>query len=586
MTASVVECVYPCGLESYMRRFLFGPIIASCIAWGAIPLPTSGQTNNALPPVRMVPGGEPVFETIDRAHGLQGTMVLTVASDPHGFVWVGSDAGIQRFDGHSFFNLDRDPTLPNTLESRFIYTLAPSSDSLWIVAPNGLIQRLDESTGQLVPVPLTSHAGDPERFSWIGADAQGRLWRSSDEGLIRLDRNGQVAWVMPKGLAMAFSPDRTKLFATTAERRLVVIDTAEPGKVATVFNLPAEFPSTVSTMTADTAGLWLLVEGKLWRLDWESRSLRQIEMPPAFPRAILSMARADDGTLWFGTQDDGLWRYDPGQGALSVFRYNPGDPHSLRPGPVLTLAVDRSNNLWMNLGNSGLGRLRLSQTTRSHYRVKGGNRVCALGEADRRVVVGLCPGGVMELERSTGQLRPLPASLALPDRTRAMIGDRKQGLWITSAQEGLLHWQPDGSTRKFTSEDPIDPVLTGAYMDGQQRLWISHLRGLAVLEPGAQKPRPITGYEGTRPHIIGIANDVSPGPNGSLWIGTSRGLVSFQPETSQVRRYPHDRDDSTSLSDNDVLQVYTDKGGRLWVGTRAGLNRLTTSSNGRPAFNR
>ena len=69
VTASVVECVYPCGLESYMRRFLFGPIIASCIAWGAIPLPTSGQTNNALPPVRMVPGGEPVFETIDRVLG-------------------------------------------------------------------------------------------------------------------------------------------------------------------------------------------------------------------------------------------------------------------------------------------------------------------------------------------------------------------------------------------------------------------------------------------------------------------------------------------------------------------------------------
>jgi signal transduction histidine kinase/ligand-binding sensor domain-containing protein/CheY-like chemotaxis protein len=573
------------SLESIMRRFLIGPIIASCMAW-AIALPAIGQTGNAPPPVRIVPGGEPVFETIDRAHGLQGTTVLEVVSDPHGFIWVAGDAGIQRFDGHSFFNLDRDPDLSDTLESRFIYTLAPSDNSLWIVAPNGLIQRLDESTGHLVSVPLTDHGGDPERFSWIGADAQGRLWRCSDEGLIRLDRNGQVTWVMPKGLNMAFSPDRTKLFAATVDRRVVMIDASEPRKVSTVFNLPARFPGNVSTMTADAAGLWFFADRTLWRLDWESRSLRQTEMPPAFPQAILSVARADDGTLWFGTRDDGLWRYDPHQRALSMFRHNPEDPYSLRPGPVSSLAIDRSNNLWMSFGSLGLGRLRLSQTTGAHYRVKGGNGVCALSEADRRLVVGLCPGGVEEFDRSTGQLLPVPASPALPDRTRAIIGDGKKGLWITSVREGLFHWQPDGSTHRLSLKDPIDPVVTGAYLDDRQRLWISHLRGLAVLEPGEEEVRAVIGYEGTRPHTIGIANDVSPGPNGSLWIGTSRGLISFQPETSQVRRYPHDRNDNRSLSDNDVLQVYTDKGGRLWVATRAGLNRMTTGGKGPPAFKR
>ena len=574
-----------------MQRFLIGSIITLCVTWmGAPHAATSGSSGDR--PVRLAPAGiQPAFEVIDQTQGLRSTSILEIVSDRHGFIWVAGDRGVHRFDGHNFFNLDRDPARPDTLESRFIYSLAEASDAMWIGSPNGTMQRLDSRSGKLTLVPFKLHGVSPQGLLWIACDALGQVWQMSDLGLLRLDRRGEATWTMPRSLeAMTFNPDRTNLFVALPDHRVVTIDIRDPKKISTLLTLPGGVQGDITAMASDEVGLWIAVGRSLWRFDWATRGLVRIEMPVPLTRTT-SIALARDGSLWLGSAyDEGLYRFDPAQGTLSIFRNDPEDPQSLHPGVVTALALDRGNNLWIGQGTSGLSRLQLGQTALSRYRPRAGKSVCAIGEVKGRgLVAALCRGGLMELNRQTAQLEPMPASSALPLSSPALVSDREGGLWITSVREGLFHWRSDASVRRYSlgmKVGPPDPAMTGAYLDARQRLWVTHHGGFSVLEPGTDRLRSIEAYEGAKPFVFDLTQDVSPGPKGSLWIGTMKGVLNFNPETGQVRRYQHERGDDATLSDNYVLQTYTDKDGRLWVATRAGLNRLTTNGSDRPIFRR
>lgn len=562
--------------------FVFGTVWAGHACAGEKAEPS--DLSVALAP----PGVQPAFEVVD----LPSTYILEIVGDRHGFVWIAGDRGVHRFDGRNFFNLDRDPSRPDTLESRFVYLLAESDDAMWIGSPNGALQRLDSRTGELVKIAIEDRGVSPQGALWIACDAQGRLWQMSDLGLLRLDRNGKTLRVMERSFdAMAFNPNRTELFVALPDHRVLAIDTRESGRISTLLTLPNDAQSPITAMASDSAGLWLVAGRELWRFDSSTRSLKRILMPASFVRAT-SIAVAKDGSLWFGSVfDEGLLRFDPEQRVLSVFRNDPNDPQSLAPVPITALAVDRANNLWVGQGTSGLRRLRLGQAAASRYSPKASKGICAISETDgNKVIAAPCRGGgLMELERKTGLLEPVRGSSTLPPSSRALIGDGSGGLWITSIREGLFHWQSDGKVSRYAlslKTGTPSPTMTGVFMDARQRVWVTHLSGFAVLDPGARELRNVEAYEGEKPFVFDLTQDVSPGPNGSLWIGTMKGVLNFHPETGQVRRYQHDRDDSGSLSDNYVLQTYTDKAGRFWVGTRAGLNRLTIDGAGRIVFRR
>ncbi len=98
--------------------------------------------------------GETSFDLFDRYKGLASDRALTVLVDKYGFIWIGGNNGLHRFDGHSFYSLDRDPSVPDSLASRISLLLADTSDALWIGNQDGVLQRLDRANGRLERIPI------------------------------------------------------------------------------------------------------------------------------------------------------------------------------------------------------------------------------------------------------------------------------------------------------------------------------------------------------------------------------------------------------------------------------------------------
>ncbi|MGH8078351.1 MAG: ligand-binding sensor domain-containing protein, partial [Lysobacter sp.] len=544
----------------------------------------------------VVDGVQPSFESVGRAQGLPSSSVYKVLVDRHGFVWVSGNNGIHRFDGHSVHNLDRDPDRPDSLASRLNFAIAETEEGIWIGSPDGTVQRLDARDGRLTVVPVlrSPDGARPKVIIWMDHDARGRIWMRTDLGILRLDpATGTVVAAAPQVLVphfpsvAYFGSDRRRLFVATQDFRVLALDVDAPRTSATLLTIPEPDRAPITAMVSSGNVLWLVAGAQLWRFDVSDASLRKIDMPVPLPR-VTTMAVARDGVLWMGSgYDNGLFRFDPKRSELSIYRNHPGDPQSLRSDQIRSLAIDHHDNLWIGLLRDGVARLRLGQAAVARYRLEDSRSqsVCAIQEGEnRQLLIVSCGGSLGRLDLGTGQVVDLSAELdrALASPAPALsahvlAADGAGGYWIPTDSDGLLHWQPQSRrTTRYSIEGDGPGLLPRPYMydallDAGQRLWVGHQNGLAVLEPGARSLKNVDVPDGAGTFEVAGVLDVSPGPQGSLWLGTSHGVVNFSPDQQRARRFQHQRNNPDSLSDNLVLVTHTDSAGRFWAGTQAGL---------------
>ncbi|MGB0563180.1 MAG: two-component regulator propeller domain-containing protein [Spirulinaceae cyanobacterium] len=299
---------------------------------------------------------------------------------------------------------------------------------------------------------------------------------------------------------------------------------------------------------------------------------------------ISGITQDKDGFMWFATSA-GLNRYDGDR--FTLFTQNPNDPHSLSSNNLQEIYTDRAGTVWISTQNRGLHQF--DPTTERFIRYQhnpddpqslSSNQVRAIYE-DRQgnFWVGTLAGGLNKLDRQTGQFtryRPDPNDSQRPrsNDVLAIHEDRSGLLWIGTFG-GLSRFDPE--TEQFTpfSNHPV----TAIHEDQQGNLWFGTIqRGteqgtLHKLDPARQGVESYS-YEsdpGSRTRISAIVEDQT----GALWLATwGNGLLRFEPQTRTFHRYAHNPSDIYSLPNDQVLDIYLDRTGLLWIATSNGVSLL------------
>ena len=582
-----------------------------CFALGAVVAAPAYAADSLPAPAS---GGEPTFETIGLRQGLTSSATFAVAVDRHGFVWFAGDNGVHRYDGHDVLTIDRDPDRPDTLASRTNSALAETSEAIWLLSFSGLLQRLDAGTGDVTQFELRRRSDDTPagRGTTLVADRRERLWIGTDIGLFRFDPETQTHAAVrvyddadPRITALALDDDGRRLYVGSVDGRLAALDTDEPSLIeALLAPEPTPPPPVPLSLLARRGALWVGTNQGLFRFRPDERVLDRATVPPELGHGrVDALVMARDGTLWLGApQRLGLIHFDPESGDLEVYRHYPDDAHSLTSDRVAALAMDARDNLWIGLQTGGASRLRVSQQGALRYRgeSRAGNSFCAIQAwSDGRLLVAQCGDSVALLDPRTGEIEDRRADLdrALDSpaptlSTHALIPDARGGYWVPTANLGLLHWDPQTArTTRFAlrthdGRSLPDPYMNHAMLDGNGRLWVACSLGLAVLAPGADHLTLLDRNMAPGKALTGGALVLAPAEGGALWIGSTRGLLRYDPESQQTESYAYDVEDAQSLSDNLVVSLYVDRAGTLWAGTQAGLNRTTTGADGRVRFRR
>jgi diguanylate cyclase (GGDEF)-like protein len=568
------------------------------------------------------------FERLSAEQGLSQSTVMCVLQDSRGFMWLGTEAGLNRYDGRSVTVYRHDVHDPASLPSDFVWALAedPAGD-LWVATEGGGLARWERSRDRFVryPVDPKGQSGPPSgQLRTIHVDRNGAVWvGTKDAGLFRLDaKSGRgQRFVHDPADQASLSDNGVYALYEDGAGRLWVGTNGGLGRLDAATgrfrNFRHDSRDARSLVDDHVRGIREDRDGRLWiatfggGLDALPRDREPFEhhrhdaanplgLADDFVHAVMEDSA---GRLWVGTRS-GL-QLRESDGSFSRYRNVPANPHSLGDDDVLSLFEDRGGVLWFGTRAGGAARWNPRTWAFGHVppdpsdpQGLANGYVTSFSEDPRgNLWIGTMGGGLHELDRRSGRMRRYGrAERGLgDDRVMALLHDQAGRLWVGTMEGGLSRLDPASGRFQAFPSDPARPGSLSAngimalLEDRRGTLWVgTYGGGLDRLDRDADafsvyRHDPKDPASLSRDIVTALAED----PSGAVWAGTEGGgLDRLDPRERRFQRFRHDPSDPASLADDTVYSLHVDSGGTLWAGTRSGLSRLETldPGSGRASF--
>ena len=565
-----------------------------------------------------------VLEHLTTADGLpQGTVYATL-QDSQGFVWLATEDGLVRYDGHELVRYARLPTSRGGLSGNYIFQMIEDAHrDLWIAVKDGGVALWHRDTDSFTVIRHSdtdpkSLASDAVRA--LVLDARGRVWiGTSDAGIdilepatgriehLRHDANNPDTLVSDRIQTLTFDRSGT-LWAGTEQgldRWPRVAPPALPGiPSAALRSQPQQRAFThirhekgdsgslssndVSRVIEDRDGfVWVgTFDGGLNRLDRNGRVVESFHHNPHDPDSLAdddvrAVLEDPSGRLWVGTAG-GLDLLDRPSGRFSHHR-DTADAESLRDSFIMSLYTDATGLMWIGTRAGGVSRWNPRSWELGGYRPEWLRNRLVTAFADgpgNKLWVGTLGGGLLLFDPDTGAAVSVDTltrhSNSVGDsRVMSLLQDRRGNLWIGTMANGLKKLGPDGRLQSIPVR-PGDPRslsaagITTIFETRTGQLWIgTHGGGVNVLDPltGLVRQLPFGTGAISAASVLAIAED----RGGNLWIGTDGGgLDLVRADGTVVKVFRHDPDNPATLSANMVYALAIDAQDRIWVGTDGG----------------
>ena len=528
--------------------------------------PMRSLWTNTFPPIKNN-GAALRFVHYGLEEGLSQSSVLTVLQDDLGFLWIGTQDGLNRFDGYSFEVFRPNPNDADALVGGEIFALVQSADgAIWAGTYTGL-NRYDPLTGKFRH--WLHDEGNPDSLindtvQAIHQDSRGILWIGTHKGLDQYD------------------PATGKFIHITLPDK--------PSDIESVYSINALYEDKHDT-------LWVGTDDGLIRHDIETKEFQLYQNETGTNsisfNEVSSIAEDQDGMLWIGTHL-GLNRYDPFTGKFTRFIHSDLAPSSLIDNYVQAVYVDRSWQLWVGTRN-GLDRFDPTTQHFIHYQSDStdpaglsDNSIFSIYEDRGGVLwIGTFGGGLNLHDRGHDQFayyHHINADLqSLSGNTIFPILPSPGGkIWIGTHGAGLNLLDPETGKSKHYRHDPANPdsllsdTIRALFLDRNGTLWIGTDQGLDRLDAGSSNfVHYVSNAQDPKSIPFGIVYELYQDNQSKYWVGTSKGIRLFNPTTGEFTRVNEGSADSADLADGRARVVYQDRSGAIWLGTDThGLFRL------------
>ena len=555
------------------RRILITLVLAGSLTAGAYA--QDDPESQVLPsPVREVPLR---FEHLSLEDGLSQSSVFDILQDRDGFMWFGTEDGLNRYDGHTFTVFKHIPFDSTSLITNRANTLLEDeSGALWVGTTLGL-NKMDSGTGTFIsyhhdPDDSTSLSNNDVRALY--QEPSGVLWVGTIAGLNRMDpetgaftryrHDPEDSASLSHNIIWDIHEDQAGALWVATPQGLNRLD-RETGVFARYLLTPGSSDFDINaffTSIRDDPNrpdvLWVSGSGLL-RFDTNTGEAKRYLADAEDVRENIVFDFTPDAhrpdVFWVAKGGGGLVRFDTRTEQARRYRQDPSDPLSLHSNDLFSIYTDQSGIIWAGAqSQQGLVKFDPSAGGFIHYRhVPGDANSLHYGNVWR------------------------------------VFEDREGVLWAVVANEALRTYDRlnriDRATGQVTQyfEEPVDLLTTNGqirqlYEDHAGLFWIVfQTQGLKRLDRATGR---IVSYQhnpnDTRSLSSNFPHGMFEDQEGVLWIGThSGGLNRYERATNTFTRYQHNPEDSTSLSGNSLSEVLEDGAGALWVSTHGdGLNRM------------
>jgi len=560
------------------------------------------------------------FEHLTVSDGLSQSVVLSILQDSQGFMWFGTEDGLNKYDGYEFTVYKHETDNPNSLSHNHVWSIhEDDAGILWIGTSKGLnkfdlaqetfvhYQHDDKDINSLSHNDVRAIVEDNTGTLWIGTYGGGlnKFDRKTEkfvryqhdennphslshnniywDGGLYVDSTGTLWIGSNEGGLNKFNRD-TKTFVRYQH------DANDPNTLSN---------NNVSHIYEDHAGvLWIATSGGgINKFDRDRETFVHYLSDEAVN--CLYQDRTDESTLWIGTDGKGLYQFNLDTETSVNYQHNISNPESLNNNYIDTIYQDKAGTLWFATWGGGLNK-KLDETKQfQHYQHQennpnslSGNAVWGIFEDSQGLLwISTEGNGLNKFDRKTGIVvhykhdENNPNSLISND-VYNIVEDTTGILWIDTwaglekfdpKTEIFVHYQHDNNNKNSLIHNNLNYI----YQDHTGILWLGTFGyGLDKFDP---KTETFVHYEPDKnnPNSLGNdqINDIYEDSKGVLWVGTVAGLDKFDRETETFVHYQHEDNNPNSLSSGQVYVIYEDSRGILWIGTvGGGLNKFDRAS--------
>ncbi|MCE7072267.1 ATP-binding protein [Dyadobacter sp. CY327] len=511
------------------------------------------------------------FRHISAENGLANNNVNCVLQDKTGFIWIGTNGGLHRYDGHEFKIYKNNEHDKNSISNDFVTALAEDkSGNIWIATSGGGVNVFDKNKGVFAKYTAVDH--DPKTISGAYVNK------------IVFDKNDKV-WIATTGGLDVFDP---------VSRSIVTHYKSDTTNVRSLAD------NNVNTVYCDAQNnIWAGTGNGLSLLDRKSglfrRFLSEENVNSLSGNDIRYVFQDSKARVWVGTYGAGLNLYQPGEGTFRRFRNNPLDPASLSNNNITSIN-ENQGEIWIGTENGGLNILNTQNWTfRSYVHDEvdrssvGGNSVdCIYKDRQNNLWLAIYSAGLSIYKSDNRfahyQHNSLKNSLS-NDFVLCFYEDSDRSIWVGTDGGGLNLM--NRNTHQFSAFTHQNSGISGDYVlaivpDEAGKMWIGTWgSGLNIFDPGTKRFTVLKHQENTvnslySNNVYAIART----HDNTMWLSTyGEGLDAYDPQTKVFRHYLSEPDNPKTLSDNTVNCFLTDRSGNLWLGTDEGqLNRYDKAS--------
>jgi len=558
---------------------------------------------------------QPVFQNYGAQSGLSNPVATDLAQDQAGFLWVGTQGGLSRWDGYRFRNYTNVAGDSHSLPDNFIMAVhVDRRGLLWVGTANGGLARYRPESDDFVTYNSKNSALSPGGVRAIAGDDADGLWIGTDKGLDYMAGVAEPAHARithyrhddadpaspPGGAVRALYVDPHGTLWAAALKGLARRARGAAGFVP----LPLPDSAVVNALLMDSAG-------RLW-IGTRKRGL--FVLPPGGAQArryadtaeaaelmkdeiITGITEAAGGEIWISSFAGGVAIVDPASGCLRRASFDGQAPGGLASGMLRAVLTDHAGAIWLAT-DSGLSRTQPRPAVMS----LGKRRDEHPGLSDIYYnAMALTPGGeiwaasvrhgadLIDPRRGTAagwrprRLRaddPTPAT-----QVSALLAGADGMVWVATAA-GLYRSGPGGGTATRVAAPWLEQLHLRTLAQVGDLLWIgTSTEGVYQARyDGRGRLEKVHRVEGLSGMDVTVFH---PGPDGSMWVGTRTGLNRVDIASGAViERILGDPLDPAALSNAYVNTLHTDRRGRLWVGSNGGIDVMEQGAAGQRHFRR
>lgn len=524
------------------------------------------------------------FKHLTVENGLSYNVVNCMLEDHFGFLWFGTEDGLDRFDGYSFRVFRNIPGDTNSISDNDIWSLfEDSSGNIWAGTQNGILncynpesekfQHYRLKNNELSGNSITCMHMDKKGFMWIGS-YKGGLYRfniTTGECLNWQNKPGDNSSLSNKFVTTIYE-DRENIWVGTYNGLCLLDKNSSQNSFKRFFHNANDKNSITDNIiwkilpSTDSNYVWIGTYNGLTFLHLTKKEFIQIipdeNNPEKFSRSVSSICEVgenNDKFLWAGTYDGLVKIILPAQPDLkkkysnlkfSRWKNSESNPNSVNNNHINQILTDRSGVIWI-AGEDGVdyypaqkdkfkipADFKYENVDFNKSNINNLQSICGLGND---IYLGTS-SGLYFLKYFSNDYH-LVKSGELSDQNIWSLNSGSRGdLWIGTYGNGLAHLIPgSGKIQKwkgnwFDSSDIGNSYVRSLYQDKSGNVWIG------------------------------------------LW---GVGLNRLKPQSGKIDRWHHEKDDPVSLSYDDVWVIYEDSYGRIWIGTYGGgLNLFNPEGEG------